>query len=129
MAGSKNDAIEDGNSQVAVLDIALAKVLYQGYGNDVNDTNGNHRTDGATGIQGSSLINILRHGSAQRSVWQVDAGIASNQDAVGDGHVDNLGCLRPLGMGPEGEHQYQSRKRGTKQQPRTEPAPTGLGLV
>ena len=63
MAGGEDAAIEDGNKQKASLDVITAKEMNEGDRDDIDDADGSHGTDRAKGIDLSSLIDILCHGT------------------------------------------------------------------
>ena len=129
VAGGEDDAVEYCHSQITIFGIACAKPADEWNGYDVDYSDGHHGAHRTAGVELSSFIHVLCHGSAECAVRQVHAGISQYQDAVGYCHIDNLGGLAPFRMCPEGEYQYQCCDRSSEEQPWAESSPSGVGLV
>ena len=129
MAGRKDRAIEHRDQQIPPGLILPAKSGDQGQSNDIDDVDRHHGAHRAGGVDLSPLLNVLRQCAAESAVRDIDAGVAKDQQAVGDIHIDRLGTIRPGGMCPEGQHQNDSGQGCADEQPGTVTAPAGLGAV
>ena len=129
MAGRKDRAIEYRDQQIPPGLIFPAKCGDQGQGNDIDDVDRHHSAHRAGGIDLRPLLNVLRQRAAEGAVRDIDAGIAEDQQAVGDIHIDRLGPVGPGGMRPEGQHQDDGGQGCADEQPGTVAAPAGLGTV
>lgn len=104
VASGKNQPIEHGYGEIPLFRIVIAQPADQRDRDNVDHTDGDHGTDRAAGVQLRPFVHVLRHGSAEGAVRQVHAGISQHQQAVGDGHIDDLRRLAPIGVCPKGEY-------------------------
>ena len=105
VASGEDQAINHGYGEITLLRVVIAQPTDQGDSDDVNHPDGDHGTDRAAGVQLRPLVDVLRHGSTEGAVGQVHTGISQYQEAVGNGHINDLRRLAPLGMSPKGERE------------------------
>lgn len=123
MTGCKNDTIQHRNQKISSLIAAVSQLRNQRQRNDVDNPNGDHRTDRTKRIDLRTFFNILCHRTAQRSIGNIDTSITQNQNAVGHGHIDDLCRIAPIWMCPERDHQHNCSQWSSDQQPGTISSP------
>lgn len=89
----EDTAVKDGHQKISPCCIITAKSRDQRQGDDVDDIDGDHGTDGAGGVDFRTLLDVLGQGAAERTIRDVHASIAQNQYTVSNVHIQALGTV------------------------------------
>ena len=93
MTEGEDTAVKDGHQKISPCCIITAKSRDQRQGDDVDDIDGNHGTDGAGGVDFRTLLDVLGQGAAERTIRDVHASIAQNQYTVSNVHIQALSTV------------------------------------
>ena len=86
MTEGEDTAVKDGHQKISPCCIITAKSRDQRQGDDVDDIDGDHGTDGAGGVDFRTLLDVLGQGAAERQ--RTDHGVIDGIPEAGDQHQE-----------------------------------------
>ena len=93
MARCKNTSVNNRYQKISCFLTAASQFSDQRYGNNVNDSDRDHRRHRTRSIDLRTFINILCHRSTEGSVRNIYTCVSQNQQTVCDHHINDLGCI------------------------------------